>query len=75
VRITGTLLAIAVAALLAVTGELPRALVLADLPLFLASLFVALRPPAMKEMTRAGWTLMVAGALTAILMVAVVRRG
>lgn len=73
VRVTGTLLAVAFAAVLAAAGELPRDLVLADLPLFLASMFVALRPPSMKQMTRAGWTLMVAGAVTAALMIGVVR--
>lgn len=73
VRVTGTLLAVAFAAVLAAAGELPRNLVLADLPLFLASVFIAVRPPSMKQMTRAGWTLMVAGAITAALMIIAVR--
>jgi hypothetical protein len=75
VRVTGTVLAVAFAAVLAAAGELPRNLVLADVPLFLASLFIALRPPSIKQMTRAGWTLMIAGALTAVLMIAVLRLG
>ncbi|MGE5047374.1 MAG: hypothetical protein ACM3PC_02310, partial [Deltaproteobacteria bacterium] len=75
VRVTGTLLAVAFAAVLAAAGALPRNLVLAGLPLFLASMFIALRPPSMKQMTRAGWTLMVAGAVTAALMIGVVRGG
>jgi YwiC-like protein len=72
-RMAGTLLAVASAALLAAAGELPRNLVLADLPLFLASMSIALRPPSVKQMTRAGWTLMVAGAVTAALMIAAAR--
>jgi hypothetical protein len=75
VRLTGTLLAIASAAALAIAGELSPPLVLADAPLFLAALFVAVRPPPMKQMTRAGWTLMGAGALTAGAMVTVLRLG
>ena len=73
IRLTGTLLAIGLAAALAVAGELPPQLVLAAAPLFAASIWIALRPPSMKAMTRAGWTLMGAGALTTVLMVAAVR--
>ncbi|MGZ6124579.1 MAG: YwiC-like family protein [Myxococcales bacterium] len=73
VRVTGTLLAIAFAAALAAAGELPPRLVLAAAPLFAASIWIALRPPAMKRMTQAGWTLMAAGALTTVLMVVAVR--
>jgi hypothetical protein len=73
VRVTGTLAAIACTAVLALIGELPTPLVLADVPLFVAALFIALRPPGMKEMTRAGWMLMAAGALTTVAMIAVVR--
>jgi hypothetical protein len=73
VRLTGTLLAIGFAAALAAAGGLPARLVLAAAPLFAASIWIALRPPSMKAMTRAGWTLMGAGALTTILMVAAVR--
>jgi len=73
VRLAGTLLAIGFAAALAAAGELPPRLVLAAAPLFAASIWIALRPPGMKEMTRAGWTLMAAGALTTALMVAAVR--
>jgi YwiC-like protein len=73
VRISGTLLAIGFAAALAAAGELPPRMVLAAAPLFAASIWIALRPPSMKAMTRAGWTLMGTGALTTVLMVAAVR--
>lgn len=72
-RLAGTLLAIGFAAALAAAGELPPRMVLAAAPLFAASIWIALRPPEMKAMTRAGWTLIAAGALTTILMVAAVR--
>ena len=72
VRLSGTLLAIAFAAALAAAGELPAGFVVAAAPLFTASAFIGLRPPAMKQMTRVGWTLMVAGALTAAAMTAAV---
>ena len=73
VRLLGTLLAIGSAAALAAAGELRPGLVLAASPLFAASSWIALRPPSMKEMTRAGWTLMAAGALSAVLMVVALR--
>ncbi len=72
VRLLGALLAIAVAVGLAIAGELPGAFVAADAPLFAASIWIALRPPAMRQMTRVGWTLMGAGALTAAAMIAAV---
>lgn len=75
VRIAGTVLAIAFAAVLAYARELPPRMVLADVPLFVASLWIALRPPPMKQMTQAGWILMGAGALTAAWMIVAVRSG
>jgi len=72
-RLSGTLVAIGAAAALAAAGEMKPRLVLAVAPLFAASIAVALRPPAMKQMTRAGWTLMAAGGLSAVLMTLAVR--
>ena len=69
-RLSGALLAIAVAVALAAAGELPARLVIAEVPLFAAAVWIALRPPGMKEMTRAGWALMAAGALTTVAMTA-----
>jgi len=69
VRIGG---AVAVAVLTAVLGTArviePRFAVAAA-PLIAAGIYVAVRPPQMKQMTRAGWLLIAAGALTAALLI------
>lgn len=72
-RIVPTLAVIAAAVALSAEGELPRHIVAAAAPLMALSLLLALKPPSMKEMTRAGWLLMSAGAMTAVWMIAAVR--
>jgi hypothetical protein len=62
------------AAIAAATFILPRRFAAAAAPLFAVSLLLAVRPPPMKQMTRAGWMLMIAGAATAALLVAGVHR-
>jgi hypothetical protein len=73
VRMAGTSLAVGFAAALAAAGELRPGFVLAVSPLFAASIWMALRPPAVKQMIRAGWTLMAAGLLSAVLMTLALR--
>ena len=63
-RIVPTLATIAAAAFV-----LPRDFAACAAPVFAVSLFLALKPPPMKEMTRAGWMLMIAGLLTTIALV------
>ena len=72
-RVVPTLAVIVAAIALAAEGELPAHIVASAAPLMALSLTVAVRPPPMKEMTRAGWLLMGAGALTTLWMVLAVR--
>lgn len=67
-RIAPTFVVIALAALI-----LPLRLFFGTAPLFLAAAAVALVPPGMKQMTRAGWILMAAGILSGIALVAASR--
>lgn len=72
-RIGPTLIVPVAMVLLVAMGEIPRNLAACAVPLFMASLYIALRPPGMKEMKRAGWLLMAAGALTTAALVVTAR--
>ena len=62
------------AAIAAATFVLPKNFAACAAPLFAVSVLLALKPPPMKEMARAGWMLMIAGAATAAALVFQVRR-
>jgi hypothetical protein len=72
-RVVPTLVVIIAAIALAAERELPPHILASAAPLMALSLTVAIKPPTMKEMTRAGWLLMVAGAVTTVWMVLAVR--
>jgi len=72
-RLVAPLAVAGAAVLFAATHVLDPAIVASAASLFAAGLFISLFPPSMKQMTRAGWMLMVAGAIAAALMVAAVR--
>ena len=72
-RVVPTLIVVATAVALAIEDELPLHIVVSAAPLLALSLVVAVRPPKMREMSRAGWMLMGAGALTTVWMVLAVR--
>ena len=73
-RIAAPLVIAVAGGLLAATRALEPGLVCSAAPLFAAGLLLAVRPPSMKQLSRAGWMLMLAGALTSALMAAAAHR-
>lgn len=72
-RIVPAVAVVVAAVALGAAGEAPPRILAAGTPLFALSLALAVRPPQIRQLTRAGWALMIAAALTTIWMVLAIR--